>query len=82
MRALTTMLILVAAVAIGLLLAVSVGDPLITLVTSYDLAGMNSEATKIHTTLVKWVPVVGIATAVVWAVLRLLRTERQRGGMP
>ncbi len=74
----TTFLVLVATAGIGMLLAVSIGDPLTATVTSYNLAGMESQVTDIHVGLVKYMPIVAIASALLWAVLRLLRTERQR----
>jgi hypothetical protein len=80
MKTLTTMMVLVAAAGVGLLLAVAVGDPLLTTVTAYDLNGLGGQATDIHKTLVQYVPIAAVATAFIWAVFRILRTERQRGG--
>lgn len=77
-RTITTFLVLVAAAGIGMLLAVSIGDPLTATVTGYDLAGMESQVNGIHVGLVKYMPIVAVASALLWAVFRLLRTERQQ----
>jgi len=78
MRTIITLLVLVASAGIGLLLAVAVGDPLTATVTTYDLGGMESQVNSIHVTLVKYVGIAAIATALVWALFNILETERQQ----
>jgi hypothetical protein len=79
-RTVTTIIVLTAVLAIGLLLAVGIGDPLLNTVTAYDLGGMDTQAIAIHATIVKWMPPAGFGGLLLWGVFRLLRTERQRGG--
>ena len=78
MKAITTFVVMVAMIGIGLLIAVATLDPLTTTVTAYDLGGMESQVNSIHVALVKYMVVAAIATALLWAVFRILRTERQQ----
>jgi uncharacterized BrkB/YihY/UPF0761 family membrane protein len=78
MKAITTFLTMVAMLAIGLLLAVAVLDPLQATVQSYDLNGMGSTVDSIHVTLVKYMVLVSIGTTLLWTVFRILFKERQR----
>lgn len=77
-RAITTFVVMVALTSIGILLAVATLDPLQALVTSYDLAGMEGQVNDIHIVLVKYMGITAIATALLWAVFRILKTERQQ----
>jgi len=77
MRTIITLLVLVASVGVGLLLAVAVGDPLTATVTTYDLGGMESQVNSIHITLVKYMGIAGIAAAFLWALFNILEKERQ-----
>lgn len=77
-RAITTFLVMVAMVPIGVLLAVAIGDPLLGIVTTYDLGGMQGQATQIHTFLVKYMGIAFIGVALLWAIFRILREERQQ----
>jgi len=78
MRTIITTLVLIATVGVGLLIAVAVTDPLTATVTTYDLGGMESQVNSIHVTLVKYMAIAGIASALIWAVFNILRTERQQ----
>lgn len=78
MRAVTTFLVMCAMVGIGVLIAVAVLDPLTVLVTSYDLNGMDTQVNDIHVVLVKYMGITSIGVAFLWAVFRILRTERQQ----
>jgi len=78
MRAITTLIVMFAMLSIGLLLAVAVLDPLRALVLTYDLGGMNSQVNGIHVVLVKYMAPASMVTIITWAVLRILRDERQQ----
>lgn len=73
----TTFLTLSALFGIGLFIAIATGDPLIGVVTSFDLGGMNSQATAIHESMVKWIVPVFLGSILMWAVYMILREERQ-----
>lgn len=77
-RTIATMLVLAALFSIGLLLSVATLDPLSAMVTSYDLGGMESQVLDIHEAAVKWLVPAGLGSLLLWAVFRLLRTERQQ----
>lgn len=77
MRAITTFLVMVAMLGVGLLIAVATLDPLAATVTGYDLNGMDTQVGEIHEVLVKYMVPAGMASMVLWAVFRILRTERQ-----
>lgn len=77
-KAITTFLVIVATISIGLLYAVATLDPITGMVTSYNLNGMESQVNDIHVTLVKYMVLVAIASAFLWAVFRILASERQQ----
>lgn len=77
-RAVITFLVIAATISIGLLYAVATMDPLTATVTSYDLAGMESQVNDIHIVLVKYMVLAAIGSAGLWAVLTILRRERQQ----
>lgn len=77
-RAITTFLVIVASISIGVLFAVATLDPITAMVTGYDLGGMESQVNSIHVALVKYMGLVAVASALLWAVFRILREERQR----
>jgi len=72
------MLVMFAMLSVGLLIAVAVLDPLRALVLTYDLGGMNGQVNGIHTALVKYMAPASMVTIIIWAVLRILRDERQQ----
>lgn len=78
MRAITTFIVLLVVLAVGLLIGVAVLDPLRQLVLTYDLGGMSGQVKDIHVSVVKWMVPAGVFTAVVWAVFTILRRERQQ----
>lgn len=78
MRAITTFLVMVAMLGIGLLISVAVLDPLQGVVTTYDLNGMNTQVSNIHVAAVKWMVPVALFSFLVWAVFTILRRERQQ----
>lgn len=78
MRTIITLLVLISTIGVGLLFAVAVTDPLTATVTGYDLGGMESQVNDIHVTLVKYMAVAAIASALIWAVFNILQKERQQ----
>jgi len=76
-KAVTTFLTLAALFSIAFFMAVAISDPLLPTVLSYDLGGMGSQVEAIHATIVKWMVVVFLGTITVWALLFILREERQ-----
>lgn len=77
MKGITTFVVLVAMFSIGLLLSISVMDPLSQIVLGYNLGGMNSQVEGIHVAAVKYIVPVGLGTFLLWCVLYILRRERQ-----
>lgn len=77
-RAVIAFIIMAAMISIGVLISVAVLDPLTATVTSYNLSGMDSQVNNIHIALVKYTGIASIAVIGLWAVLRILRTERQQ----
>lgn len=78
MRTIITLLVLFAGLGVGMLFAVATLDPMTATVTSYNLHGMEGQVDDIHVTIVKYMVVVGIASAFLWAVFNILQTERQQ----
>ena len=69
---------MVAIVPIGLLLAVAISDPLVGVVTTYNLGGMEGQVNQIHIVLVKYMGIAFIGVLLLWAIFRILREERQQ----
>jgi len=77
MRGITTFIVLIALLPIGLLIAVPVFDTLTPIATSMA-PGYTSTITNIQAVNVKWVVPIYIASILVWAVFWILRQERQQ----
>lgn len=77
MIGITTLIVFVAMFAIAFLIAVAVADPLVTTVTGYNLGGMGTQVDAIHVALVKYMVPVALGTMIVWAVIWIMRRERQ-----
>lgn len=77
-KAITTFLVIIATISIGLLYAVATLDPIAAMVTSYNLGGMETQVGSIHEVLVKYMVPAAVGSALLWAVFRILREERQR----
>lgn len=77
-RVVTTFLVMIAMLGIGLLIAVATLDPLQAVATSYDLNGMDSQVNQIHLASVKWIVPVALFSFLSWAVFTILRRERQQ----
>lgn len=76
-KAVTTFMTLAALFVIAFFIGVSVLDPLVPTVQSFDLGGMGSQVDGIHVAIVKYMVPVFLGAILVWSVLFILREERQ-----
>lgn len=76
LRGISTALVLIFVLSIGLLLGVGIFDPLQTTVAGFNPDNMGA-INNIHEVMVKWLVPVGLGTILLWAVLWILREERQ-----
>lgn len=77
LKAVTTFMTLAALFTIAFFLSVAMFDPLVPIVQGFDLGGMGGQVTDIHVALVKYIVPVFLGSILVWAVLYILREERQ-----
>lgn len=77
MKGITTFVVLVAMLSIGLLLSVAIFDPLTQIALTYNLGGMSGQVEDIHVTAVKYIVPVALGTFLLWCVFYILRKERQ-----
>lgn len=77
MRGIITMLVLGALFVISLLVGVPLLDGILPIAT--DMApGYTEQINGIHAAVVKWAVIVFLGTILVWAIMWILRTERQQ----
>lgn len=77
LKAVTTFMTMAALFVIAYFIGVAMLDPLLPVVQGFNLGGMGSQADDIHVAVVKYMVPVFLGVIMVWAVLFILREERQ-----
>lgn len=77
MRGITTFLVMAGLLAIALLVGIPVMDELLPVATEYAAPKYSGTISNIHESVVKWSVLTFIVVSFTWAVLWILRTERQ-----